>query len=56
MYQILIKDLFCCNGKSFDQLIGVEGSLPDATARLIELNKQDFRLKNYWVEIKEVIV
>jgi len=53
MIQIIVKDKFFCNGKSFDQLIGVEATREEAIEYVARLIYREPKMDNYVIEFKD---
>jgi hypothetical protein len=54
MYQIIKEHAFFCNGKSYNQLIGVEESRETAIEKLARLVIKEPSLKNLSILILEI--
>ncbi len=52
MYKIYKEQAFFCNGKAFDQLLGVEATIQEAKLYIKKLIDEDFLLKHYSIIIK----
>ena len=54
MYQLIKEDAFFCNGKSFDQLLGVFETHREAGIALDKYIDENLKNLNYSIIVKEV--
>lgn len=54
MYAIVLKHRFFCNGFAFNQLIGMEGTLSDATNRAEDFVNDNPEFKHHTIMVEEI--
>ena len=56
MYALIIKDRFFCAGYAFNQLIGVEGSLSEATKWAETFVMENPQFKHHSIMVEEIFI